>query len=682
MFTVIICDEHIIKDCCKKYHMYLKPFFKDGDFAFCQWNSSADSLSEAVPELENLIRHKKEWRAFIVNDSSTWGFDAVNKRNPFNYVDSLNDDYKLGTYEKIKAYRADKASKINAAINNPLTKLSIWLCGTHLNTEPQVCYADERDIIDFPESEAVYYKTIDKMGLRPAEVEIDWCRAMKYDALRNNFELDGELFNPPQSIVAISERTKNADSELAELAWKTHTEFEYSQFYADNLYPEKLRYLIYDVSYIKKRRNESAYFNFLTAILLIATQETPSSILRSNRVYKLDMQIDAERVKKLCNDYNSKLVATLYRIDELSKKIKNQSVQPVDSETAQKTFESKVTVPIPIVNLDTRDNLEAKYKGIGLSTDCPQDEYSYWNEQYHDINKYFIRFLREPRRVVKKAVAPHGAFKSLNKIEDERALQLDEFQKEDVMCILTEEEQNMVKTKTAQLFDTAEYTSKMKDADKVIRRGIGQRMTRKTTVLVGVIAALAYLIGFLPFVFSNTNTSESFLVALEVTGIALAIFLLIGFIYLFVLRKKLINRFKHFNYVMSGILKEIEQGVEKASEYLSHAANVMREFSVLNWTESSHKNKNYILMNHKRIITEKISEVSELFAPYMDIDDVRLDYDADSYSYDFTVMANYEYEMPYTDTEHEIDFLQTDNKVNVPVDYIDTVKLTREEFYE
>ena len=207
-------------------------------------------------------------------------------------------------------------------------------------------------------------------------------------------------------------------------------------------------------------------------------------------------------------------------------------------------------------------------------------------------------------------------------------------------------------------------------------------MTKKKTMFIGLFAVLAYLVGFLPLVFGNLNTTKSFLFSLIVTGIVLGVFLVIGFIYLFVLRHKLVNRFKHFNYVMSGILKEIENGVNAFSRYLSHACNVMREFSVLNYSESSYKKKQHILSNHKRIIGEKISEVNELFSTYIDSDDIRLTYEAEPYDYDFTVLKDYEYDIPYSEVRKDIDFLQEGNKIVIPVDYVETFTLTREELYD
>lgn len=680
MFTVIICDEHIIKDCYHKYHIYLKPFFDNNNFAFCEWNTNADNLDEAVPKLKDVVQHKKEWRAIVVNDSSTWGFDGINKRNPFDYVNSRRKDYQFSSFEQIKSFRSAEEALVDKALHNPLTKLSIWLCGAPINAMPTLCYSSEAERVISAETDEAYFEVLNELGLKSSEVEADWNRDLKFKKLCEKFELRGELFNPPTSVIAIAERGKNTDAELSELAWSNHTEFDYSQFYMDNLYPEKLRYLIYDVSYIRMRRNENQYFNFLTTIMMLANYECPKGVLRSNRVYKLEVHIDVDCVRKLCNMYNSKLWSTISKIEEITHKISEKEKQPVDKHTAEEYFESNVIIPIEVVTRESRENLQAKYDKIGLSRDCPSDEYDYWDEQFRTINKYFIRFLREPRRAVKTATKED--FRITNEINDERALQLSEYQKEDVKYILDEEERNMIATSTAQLFNTAQYNEKMRDADKEIRREIAQRMTKKTTVFVGLFAVIAYLIGFLPLLFSNINTGKSFVFSLAVTGAVLSTFLIVGFIYLFVLRRKMINRFKHFNCVMSEILKEIENGVNAFSNYLSHACNVMREFSVLNYSESSYKKTKHILANHKRIITQKINEVNELFSTYINSDELRLAYDVEPYEFDFTVMRDYQYEMPYAEVRKDIDYMQQGNKIEIPVDYLESITLTREELYD
>ena len=681
MFTVIICDEHIINDCHNKYNIYLKPFLNNEEVVFCKWNTAGETLDEAVPNLKKEIGNKNEWRAIVVNDSSTWDFDSVNKRNPFNYVDSKNNKITFENCKQIEKYRNDEDEMMTKALQNPLTKLSIWLLGAPVDTKPNICYAGFEDVIgNLSTNSKEYFEKISELKITPNEVELDRIRLMRYTKLMEVFGKDSDLFNPPQSVLALTERTKDVSKEIAESAWVNHMEFEYSQFYIENLYSEKLRYLICDVSYLKGQHNEAQYFEFLTALLLLSTNEIPSGVLRSNRVYSLNIKVDSCCVKELCNSYNSKLIATIDKISNESTKLKEKEREPIDRDTAELYFETGVTVPVSVDSYFDKDNMMAKYEKIGLSKDCPGSEYDYWYDQYNSIEKLFIKYLREPRRAVKTAVKEK--FRSMNKNTDERALQLSEFQKEDVQGFLEEEEETMISTKTTHLYDTAKYKEQMEEADKEIRRGISQRMTKKKTIIVSLVAALVYFIGFIPLFLGNLNNSKSFMFSLGMTGVTVGAFLIVGLIALFIFRHKLINRFKHFNYVMSGILGEIQGSLDDFSLYLSSACNVMREFSVLDTTENSYAKKQNILNNHKRIIIEKIKEVNELFSNYIENDAISADRIVAPYDFDFTEMCEYQFDMPYSDVEKSIVFIQEGNEVTVPIDYLKSVTVEREELYD
>ena len=133
-------------------------------------------------------------------------------------------------------------------------------------------------------------------------------------------------------------------------------------------------------------------------------------------------------------------------------------------------------------------------------------------------------------------MAVREEFHSRSKIDDKRAALLTEYQQEDVYFKMLEEEQNMVETVTTQLYNTAEYNRRMNEADKEIRRGIGQRMTKKKTLIVGVIAFVSYLIGFIPLFVSNANDEKSLSTSLIFIAIAVSTFLFCGFICLYSLR--------------------------------------------------------------------------------------------------------------------------------------------------
>ena len=133
---------------------------------------------------------------------------------------------------------------------------------------------------------------------------------------------------------------------------------------------------------------------------------------------------------------------------------------------------------------------------------------------------------------------------------------------------------------------------------------------------------------------------------------------------------------------MSGILDEIQGSLNTFSVYLSSACNVMREFSVLESTENTYEKKQNILKNHRRIILEKIKEVNELFANYIDNDTLDTKSMVQPYDFDFTIMKDYQYEMPYSEIEKSFVFMQEGNEIAVPVDYLEAVIAEREELYD
>ena len=70
-------------------------------------------MDEALPKLKAIIQHKKEWRAIVVNDSSTWGFDRVNKRNPFDFIDSKKKKYQFSSFEQVVDFRKSENDLID-----------------------------------------------------------------------------------------------------------------------------------------------------------------------------------------------------------------------------------------------------------------------------------------------------------------------------------------------------------------------------------------------------------------------------------------------------------------------------------------------------------------------------------------------------------------------------------------
>ncbi len=664
------------KNCTQKYKEFLDPFLTGNNFAFCNWDPTADTLDLAVPELKKLISDKSEWRAVVVLDGENYGFDNINKRNPFNYIDSKTALRELHTAAEIHEFRKESAEALGKAITNPLTKLSMWLAGAPSSEYPAapVEYRTLPSIDD-----ELYFDELRSRNLKAMEVELDILTEQKGRLLSENFILEGQVQKKPAQIVALCERRRINDNEDCNRAWDIDQEHAYSRFSEENLYSDRMRFLVSDVEYISDQRVESSYFNFLSLVLMLADNGSVGESVRGGRLYSIGIQVDRKRISECYYAYLGKLRATLQKIKSLRRKSLSKKDEPISNREADELFISDVYVPVEIPSEFDRRELYCDYNKIGLSRDCPRDEYDYWDEQYRVIEKKFIRYLREPRRALKASV--NEDFRLQNEIDDERAASLNETQLEEVAIRLNDEEEAMVKTKTIQLFKTKEYTTAMENADRNIKKGIAQRMTKKKTWIVGLIAAAAYLFGFLPLLFGNANTGKSFTFSLTITGIVMALFLAVGLVYLFILRHRLKNRFKHFNYVMGGALLEIDRGLEKFSEYLSHSCNVMREFSVLKWMNTENRKHLSVLKKHEHYVMKQLDKAQTVFAGSICVETASVA-PSEPFGHDFTKDVIYDYDFGTVIKPGTATFLHPDNVVNTPVDYIESVMLRREELYD
>ncbi len=713
MFTVVICSKSFIQGVKNNYSYILDLISKNPDCAVCMWDTAAESYEDALPDLENIIAGKSKWRAVVVQDGDTFSRDFINKRNPFDVVGSLKvlqdfgeaeilgaldelsaDENEEGASEtseleklieesarRVYEYRQKKADNYVKASKNPLARLGLWFYGI-----PTYAAADDADswpeglIEKSAEIDREYYSMLLENDILLSEVEQYRTMVCKREVLRSKFDNGARVEKKPESVIVIGERDADRAGDIFVTSAIQHEELEYSNFCDDNLYCDRMRFVFFDVNCENNIRSTTDYLSFVSLICVFAENEVPDGVLNAGRVYRSDAVMNKKAVKILFSRYLEKLrktrmilMSTYRRQEEFREK------RELSREQAQELFESEVRIPVIIREGPDRGEFMAEHKKIGLAKDCPQDEYQYWYHQVTNITKKFIRYLKEPRRALKTAVKTD--FCEKNTIDDERIWQLNEFQRDDIQDKLLEQEQKMVETTTSNIFDTTEYTNRLDKADRDVRKKIAQRMTRNKTLAVSGIAIAAYLFGFITLLFENAINRDAFMTAMAVVGICLGAFALCGFIYILVMKKRLKDRIVHFNMEMSGILTSIDNTMRDFSTYLSHACNVMREFSVFNHFRQTEDRKLNILKKHIHDLEAKISQAKELVNCY-NVDDSEFDEYVAPYNYDFSVMSNYIYDMPYTEGDKSIEFLLKGNIVDISIDYIDKVTITREELYD
>ena len=727
--------------------MLLTPF-SDEETVFCRLNCEGRSIEDMLPDLKNIISFNSNWRAIVVTEMNKEELNPFDFVHYSNYIDR-NIQLEFGDVFLSQCKRMFECYE--SSVNNPLTRISAALFETPIFGEviPSVEF---ENLLDNKDNLLKYiFKTqIEGINTKKLVAELGKFRKEQLSALlteRNVPKLldalsdkdysvifgllpgmkllsflklaelgDSTTYDPgywmalcentkksqiyselrkicklktilPQEVLFLAIRTCDTKLHDSKIPWSGKTETEYSNFVRYNLYNENISFLVHNMPSDDCRVGTSEIFKLHLLLQILAMHGNSSFSIARNKFFSIDIEYDKREFNRTIAKLIARLKATALQINEEIIVLKSQTLPQLDNQTSHLLFETNILIPVRTDKEYADNNLMVEHK-LGLARNCPKDEMQYWEEQYYTICKLFKHYLREPRRAVKKACKED--FRNCNKISDIRAIALNENQKEDICIKLEEEEQKMVSTVTSKIYETSKYTNAMQEADKNVRCEINQRMTRKKTVLSGSIALLAYFIGFLPLLFGNTNTIKSFLFSLSVIGIVTGIFAICGFVFLFILKKKLINRFKNFNDVMSEICSEIRNSLRTFSEYLSHACMVMRESFVLKQANTNETEENANI----RILRFNLSQVEcetknlyKLLSEFSDENEDTLLSDLDKemilpFDYDYTKQNKFKYEFYEEVTNKEIEYMLKGHKVEVPMPCVNRVTLTREELYD
>lgn len=658
MFTVVIAEkEHI--DSIQEYQVFLQPFIDKTRVAFCRWLPGEETLSAAVPQLTDCVARRSEWRVIVL-----CGEQGLNNRNPFDVV-PFHPPVQEGETPEDKAryleqLRQAKFDAFALAARQPLTRLMTWLCQQPLVTGGRNNAASD------PEFAEYLAESARKQELR--------------QQIMGDETLDISL---PQEIICVAKRTYTRREADINTAWTPHEDIQYSRFYDWNLYFDKMRYLFFDILPKSHQNYESDYIRFLYSLLILANNDTPSGALRPNRVFRLSCDNDEEALSRLLSLYDTKLSKTSDMLTARIGEIQSQERERLSDRDAKQIFCANINVPVTFSQEIDRKGLYSKPEELGLSTDCPTDERNAWDGSYLTSHRTLQRLLKQPRRALKSAVTD---LRRLNQVDLNRAWSLNEFQAEDVQEYTSEEELRMVSTVTPGLCDVERYQTAMADHCRKIHRKIETRMSKKTTIALGITSLVLYLLGFLPLLTRNFPSPEYRLWALALTGGAVALLAVVALVCLFFLRGALRQLYLAFNRLMYGISLELDNSSAQFSKYLSHACNMMRGFSVLNFRAQSGDPDALqvrVLKKHIADIRRAREELRFVFGPYLCRESPDLADTVDVYAHDFTRAVDFPYPMPYTaGMRCQIEFMQPGNTVQVPVNFVKRITVRREELYD
>ena len=683
MFTVVIAEEEHIA-AIREYRMFLNPFLDASRVAFCPWYPAEDTLEHIVPDLVQTVSTKTQWRAVIVTEQGR------EQKNPFDLVpytapiepemDSEKDPETV--LQLLETYYTQlqqaKFAAFTQASEMPLTRLAAHFCQLPLTATGNSLPTEE----ELAEQERIEGKR--KLDLRKFLMEFreNVAESQRKKEIFERITGGKELpVAQPAEILCVSTRTFRDESFDISTAWTPHTELLYSNFVDWNLYFEKMRYLVFDILPRNHQGYRADYLRFLYVLLVLAVNGTPSDCLKPGRVYRLDCENDEQALSRLLGSYDAKLACTAQHLRQEIYRIEQQQKERLSDREASAIFCSDINVPVQPSAEFRQSSLFANSREYGLAGDCPADERGVWRNAYNQSESALHMLLKQPRRALKKATE---GIRDVNKADVTHADQLNDFQKEDIREYTDKEEMRMVSMDIVNVYDTDRYRAMMEQADKAVRKKIATRMAKKTTLILGITALVLFLFGFLPFIFSSLNDTESSTYALLLTLGAIGALALIAFVCLLFLRHGLTRLVRRFNAVMHDIDAEISTLMKRFSEYLSHACNMMRGYSVLNYCDIRVEPKAMLI----RILKKHVSDIEQTREEIRGVFTGVTDWDVSDgaptpFDYDFTRPVDFQFPIPYTEgMQRQIEYLQSGSTIRVPVDFIRRITARREELYD
>lgn len=653
MYTVVIAEQKHL-DCIQEYDLFLQPFLENSNAVFCAWNPEGETLADCVPELRKAVQRGDRWRAIVVADDG-----GQTLKNPFDRVQHKDPvwDEALSDEENRNRRLQARISSYEAAARFPLTRLMAHLCEYPVVTNGDGLLSEDPDFRDYQLADAK------KKALQ-----------------REILGTEQQDFLKPAEIICVARRTcEDAEYDIR-TSWSSHYDLQYSHFAEYNLYYPKMRYVVFDVLPATHRNYRFDNVRFLYALLLLACNETPSDVLQPERVYVLDCENDTGRLSEILQRYDDRLLATQKMLEGEIDSLKRADPEKLTDKEMHTVFCSPVSIPMRLEKSFDESQLYVKPRRFGLFADRPEDERILWHQEYSQSKTSLNAYLKQPKKSIRMAVADVH-LQSKNCAAAEKAHLLNEQQVCDFREYLAEQETAAVESRPDNLTDPARYVSQAEEAAGKVEKHLETRMTRKTALIAGGVSVLAFLIGLAPAVFSGKPTTAMSIAM----GVSVLLLVLVAVICLFVQRGTLRRHLRRYNDALHSISAAVRVNLGRYSAYLGRVCSLIRGNSVDNTLKESCDETQMLC----KIYRKHIADISQLraqwgltFSQFLQAGQER-DVNAQPFGFDFKRTVTYCY--PITGNQiysTRVEFLQKDNYIELPVDYIRRVTLRREELYD
>lgn len=649
MYTVLIQSKKTL-DCLQQFYPLFSESIEADAIGICQWVEAGETVDTAMPELYDLISHKRAWKAVVVCSE----FDDINTKYP---ADAVNP------YDFLENKDREGLTIVDGRIidcDAPLIRLTHMLGGIPA-PEPKF----KATIV---ESE----NRVPRMEFYPVDDEESAAQKKIYNAWTEENMFKGL---PPAEIVLVKVRKASAAKEMFSLvkaSWQVHTEADSSEFWKRNLYPHNCRFLVFDMEQrgVMKRQND--LFKLWIGILLISQNDIDPNVLQAHRLYSLKVLLNEGALAESFQQTINKLNMAKYQLEKSLAK-EAESVSEVDAPIPDYTVGVPVSFQLPKVSdlhFDTGDYALAG--GIGSG------DMDIWETYSKKAKREIQTLIQGVDRTLDQAAS---RLRDQCEYSEADVFPLTPYQEEDFRISLAKNYKEMLEQQETLPGKVSATEEEIGDADSNVRQIILQRMTNSQIAFAFGIAISSLVLCLIPgFFFSSSKAviGVATLIAVAILGIA-------GLMVLLSQKKALINATKRFQMVFQTAVGELSHNASAFSDFLSSVASHIRGCSYLNTMETKRLKRDssyYFKKKHLKaidIFLSKLSLWSSALHIKVDLTSV------DAIELIDNLVEDIDYDSLYSFDVGK-DFVVPLNQIGVtissPFGFIEKIEIEREEVYD
>ena len=592
MFTVLVIPSEQ-KDSFTPFSSLFTRTIQEGKMAICTWYENAYTINDALPELEGILENQREWRTIIVCTEKSIVEEKEYK------VDSFNP-FEYGIKPKLEMIQDEIVDRAS-----PLVRLTHMLTAEiPVVRNPLELTLNYPEVASEGEEQNQLINGIPSFKFTVAEKDPKVVEEERtQEAYRQIWMKEHELtFAAPIEIALVKVKPIYTEAELLrsiKTSWKVHTEFESSEFWKRNRYPQNCRFLTYETKKKGQIQKQHDLFNLWCAVLLMIENNIEPSLLQAHRVYDLGIQVKNDELGASFQTTINKLNRLHYLVE---KKLRQEEEQIESDSNVIPDYRLNVDVESRPSN--TSDVIMER-KDIGLTGGNASLDKENWKKYVEGCDDALYKAEKESRRRID--VGADRSWVEKEYYYDE-VYQLNRFVEEDMQDELYDLNSEILSQQSSLPRTLTDIKQDLKEIDEDVQKNIVSRMTGKQVVGVIVLFVFILVMMFLPSIIVEGFSWEK----LFIFGVGTAVILLGLFILLNHDRRVLLDIMKKFQNTVINSFEEITNRSDRIVKNLSDMFSHIHGASFLKKMNLQKEQLNGPLFEKKRTLSEIESLIDKL----------------------------------------------------------------------